>query len=126
MGTISVPSIQKPTEGESYNPTEAAHTSLQTKAVDLHDQMAHGIKRAYVVKDTSKRLVLQPKGKVLTKKEKKYFAEMKIKKDIKAKKNMEYNFGKYLKEAKIEKKVKDVKLQEKFNYEKNVLEKIEV
>ena len=100
VGTIQVPNILKPHGGESYNPSGDDHMALLKTIVDIDDKLVNGIQMPPRVKDLSKREVQSKAAKPRTKKEAKVFAELEVKRKIKQNVLMEYNYGKFLKDAK--------------------------
>lgn len=99
-GLIFVPNVLKPHAGESYNPSQDSHNALLQNIVDIDDKLVNGIQMPSKVKDLSKRDAQQKKAKPRSKKEQKVLEELEIKRKIKENKLMEYNYGKFLKEAK--------------------------
>ena len=103
VGLTDVPAIMKPKGGESYNPSSKSHTELLQHIVNQDDQLENGVQNPSKVKDLTSRLAKVDKLKPRSKKEKKVWEELEIKRKAKDLKMMEYHYGKYLKDAKKEK-----------------------
>lgn len=109
-GYTEVPAIMKPVSGESYNPSIESHNQMLNNLVNWDEMQTNGAQLPYMVKEMkNKNKNTDIKGR--TKKETKALEELAIKNKIKETKNMEYNYGKFLKEAKKEQKDQDEKIE---------------
>ena len=104
VGITQVPNILTPHGGESYNPSGDAHQALLQTIVNIDDKLVNGIQMPSRVKDLSKFDAQSKKAKPRSKKEAKILEELEIKRKIKENVLMEYNYGKFLKDANKDKK----------------------
>ena len=123
-GFMTVPGIQKPAGGLSYNPTPDSHNKLLENIVELDDKLVNGAKYQMKEKDYSKRDAQISKVKPRSKKEQKVLQELEVKKKIKERKLMEYNFGKYLKDAKKDVKTHEKKLEDRSKHQEDIKNKL--
>jgi len=111
VGITQVPNILTPHGGESYNPSGDAHQALLQTIVNIDDKLVNGIQMPSRVKDLSKFDAQSKKAKPRSKKEAKIQEELEIKRKIKENVLMEYNYGKFLKDANKDKKDQKKKLE---------------
>lgn len=125
-GIMEVPNILTPFAGESYNPTPFSHSKLLEHIVKQDDQLVNGIKMGARVKDLSKYDNQIVKAKPRSKKEKLVMEELEVIKKLKEKKIMEYNYGKFLKDAKKDLKVHGKKLEDREEHKLDIKEKLKI
>lgn len=124
VGMIQVPNILKPHGGESYNPSGDDHNALLQTIVDIDDKLVNGVQMPPRVKDLSKRDAQAKAAKPRSKKEAKVLEELAIKRNIKANVLMEYNYGKFLKDAKKDKAAQEKKLDVREKHKANLKNKL--